>query len=231
MVEVVRSFPHDPGAFTQGLQLLDDGRVVESTGMRGESSLREVTLENGEVVRERALAPQYFAEGVAVIDGRVVQLTWQENTAFVYDLETFEEIASWSYDGEGWGLCHDGDRFVMSDGTDLLTFRDTETFEVTGTVQVSRQGEPVRHLNELECVGGRVYANIWRTDLIVEIDPQSGAVLADIDASGLLSEDQARDADVLNGIAHDPRTGNFLLTGKYWPQLFEVRFVPRGQAS
>jgi glutaminyl-peptide cyclotransferase len=227
-VEVVRRFPHDVGAFTQGLQLLDDGRVLESTGLRGASSLREVEMVNGDVVREHELERRYFAEGVAVVGRRAVQLTWQEQTAFVYDLETFAEIERWSYDGEGWGLCHDGQRFIMSDGTATLTFRDTETFEVLGTIGVVRGDDPVSELNELECVDGHVYANVYRTDKIVEIDPDSGAVVAEIDASGLLTDDEAAAADVLNGIAYDRATGNFLLTGKYWPTLFEVRFVESG---
>jgi glutaminyl-peptide cyclotransferase len=224
-VEVVARHPHDPMAFTQGLEVLGEGRLIESTGRYGQSSLREVVLETGEVERRHDLSDEFFGEGLAMVGGRVVQLTWREGVAFVYDLSTFTVIDEYRYEGEGWGLCHDGERFVMSDGTSSLTFRHSETFEVLGTVEVRSAGRPVSELNELECVDEVVYANVWRTDDIVVIDPRSGAVTSEIDASGLLPADERAGADVLNGIAFDRSTGHFLITGKDWPTLFEVRFV------
>lgn len=227
-VEVVAEHPHDPSAYTQGLQLLREGILLESTGLKGESTLREVDLRTGRVERVHDLAPDLFGEGVTIVEGRAVQLTWRNETAMVYDLDTFEVVDRWSYEGEGWGICHDGDRFVTSDGSATLTFRDTETFEPTGTVEVTLDGERLSDLNELECVDGDVYANVYMDDRIVEIDPATGQVVAVIDASGLDVDADPSAGAVLNGIAHDPATGNLLLTGKRWPTLFEVRLVPIG---
>jgi glutaminyl-peptide cyclotransferase len=211
-VEVLARFPHDTGAFTQGLEVAA-GVLYESTGMYGESDLRT----DGGV----------FAEGLTVLDDQLVQLTWRENTAFVWDPATLTEVGRFAYDGEGWGICDDGTRLVMSDGSARLTFRDRATFEPTGTVDVTREGELVGLLNELECVGGDVYANVWQTTDIVRIDPASGAVTAVIDASEIAAEVGAGGLAVLNGIAH-VEADRFYVTGKYWPTLFEVRFVPAG---
>lgn len=224
-VEVIRSFPHDPTAFTQGL-FLDEGMLFESTGLHGASSLRRVDPETGELLQQVAVDPEYFAEGLARAGDRLIQLTWQNGVALVYDRESFEPVGRFDYDTEGWGLCHDGRRLVMSDGTPRLYFRDPETFELLGELPVSQAGAPVANLNELECVGNRVLANVWQTDRIVSIDPATGAVEATIDASGLLGEAERAGADVLNGIAFDPASGHYLITGKLWPKLFEVRFVP-----
>jgi glutamine cyclotransferase len=218
--------PHDRNAFTQGF-LIHEGRVFESTGLRGQSTLREVDLESGEVLRSVALGEEFFAEGLTLVDDRLIQITWQEETAFVYDLETFEVIDEFSYDGEGWGICYDGHQLVMSNGSDELTFRDPETFEETGQVTVLLDGDPVPELNELECVDGMVYANVWQTDHIVVIDPATGEVTAVIDAAGLLEGPELTGADVLNGIAYDADTDSFWITGKQWPTLFEVTFVNR----
>jgi len=201
------------------------GRLYEGSGLRGESNLREMDARTGAVTRTVSLADKYFGEGIAVVDDRVVQLTWQEHTAFVYRLSDFKQVSTFSYDTEGWGLCDDGTRLVMSDGTNELYFRDRSTFAVKGKVSVTQSGTPIDRLNELECVDGQVYANVWQTNTIVRIDPASGKVTAAIDASGLLSADEERGVDVLNGIAYDPSTKTFLITGKYWPTLFEVRFV------
>jgi glutaminyl-peptide cyclotransferase len=220
--EVVATFPHDPGAFTQGL-LLHQGKFYESTGLLGRSTLRRVAPASGEVEESVALASDLFGEGLALVSDRLIQLTWQNNVALVYDLE-FNTLGSFDYSGEGWGLCHDGTRLVMSDGSASLTFRDPSTFAVEGSVEVTRAGTPVTRLNELECVGRLVYANVWQTDTIVRIDPATGAVLTTIDASELLTPAEAAAADVLNGIAFNPATGHFYLTGKLWPKLFEVRF-------
>ncbi len=220
--QIVTSYPHDPDAFTQGL-LLHDGRLFESTGLTGRSTLRRVTLASGAVERSVSLASNLFGEGLALVGNRLIQLTWQNQVALVYDLD-FNSLGSFDYAGEGWGLCHDGTRLVMSDGTARLSFRDPESFALLGGVEVTRAGAPVTRLNELECVGRLVYANVWQTDTIVRIDPASGAVLTTIDASNLLNPSEAAAADVLNGIAFDEQSSHFFLTGKLWPKLFEVRF-------
>ncbi len=224
--KVLNTYPHDAGAFTQGL-LLHDGDLYESTGLFGESSLREVDLETGEVVRELPIASEYFAEGLALVGDKLVQLTWQNGRAFVYDLETFNQEGRFSYETEGWGLCFDGEDLYMSDGSATLFERDAETFEIVSEKQVKLGGEPVTQLNELECVGDFVYANVWQTDRIVKIDKESGRVVSDIDASALFpaAERPADPNAVLNGIAYNPDTDTFYLTGKLWPRLFEVRFV------
>ncbi|HKO92147.1 MAG TPA: glutaminyl-peptide cyclotransferase [Polyangiaceae bacterium] len=218
---VIATFPHDPAAFTQGL-LLHDGFVFESTGLTGESSLRRVDRRTGEVLQSIALPAEHFGEGLALFDGRFVQLTWMHGLATLRDQTSFAELGTFTYDTEGWGLCHDGRRFIMTDGSDRLTFRDSTTFDVLGSVPVQEDGVAFPRLNELECVGGRVLANVWLTDTILHIDPETGNVLTKIDAAGLLTPAEANAADVLNGIAFDAETGHYLLTGKLWPRLFEV---------
>lgn len=224
---VVAEYPHDPAAFTQGL-LLHEGSFYESAGQYGASSLREVDPETGAVMRQVDVPAAFFAEGLAMIDDRLIQLTWREGTAFVYDVDTFEQVGTFSYQGEGWGLCETDDALYMSDGSGTLTVRDPATFDELDTIDVTSRGQPVDELNELECVDDNVYANVWRTDTILEIDPATGDVVAEIDASGLLDADERAalppDA-VLNGIA-DAGDGRLYLTGKYWPQLFEVELVP-----
>lgn len=218
---VIATFPHDPAAFTQGL-VLHDGFLFESTGLTGESSLRRVDRSTGEVLQSVALPAEHFGEGLALFDGRFVQLTWMHGLATLRDQTTFAELGTFTYDTEGWGLCHDGRRFIMTDGSDRLTFRDSTTFEVLGSVLVQEEGVAFPRLNELECVGGHVLANVWLTDTILHIDPETGDVLTKVDAAGLLTPAEASAADVLNGIAFDADTGHYLLTGKLWPRLFEV---------
>ena len=225
-VEVLDRRPHDRGSFTEGL-VIAGGKLYEGTGLRGQSTLREVDARTGAVTRSISIDNKYFGEGIAVVDDRVIFLTWQEHTALVFRLSDFKQVTTFSYDTEGWGLCDDGSRLVMSDGTNQLYFRNRSTFAVQGKVSVTKDGVPIDQLNELECVDGQVYANVWQTDTIVRIDPASGNVTAEIDASGLLTADEKRGTDVLNGIAYDPAKKTFLLTGKYWPTMFEVRFVPR----
>lgn len=226
MVDIVERRPHDPKAFTQGLQLVD-GRLYESTGLYGESTLREVDPVTGEVLRSAELDDELFGEGLAVVDDRIVQLTWQEGAALVYQLSDFAQIATHSYETEGWGLCDDGSRLVMSDGTSRLYFRDRLTFELQGAIDVTNAEEAVEGLNELECVDGQVYANVHRTNDIVRIDPLTGNVTAVIDASAVVNDEEVAGTGVLNGIAYDPATQTFLITGKNWPTLFEVRFSRR----
>jgi glutamine cyclotransferase len=221
---VVGSYPHDRSAFTQGL-VWRDGVIYESTGLVGRSSLRKVDLATGKVTRQVDVPAPYFAEGLAAVGNRLLQLTWQHGRVFVYDKDTFGRVAELQYQGEGWGLCHDGESLVMSSGSDVLTVRNPTTFAVTRTVKVTMDGKSLDRLNELECVGEEVYANVWTTDTIVRIDMKSGRVTARIDASGLLSPTERAGADVLNGIAHDPADGTFLITGKLWPRIFRVRFA------
>jgi glutamine cyclotransferase len=226
-VKVLATRPHDPEAYTQGL-LWHDGRLFESAGLYAHSSLREVKPETGEVLRSTPLPAKYFAEGLALVDDRLIQITWQEGVAFVYGLAKFDPRGQFSYTGEGWGLAYDGKRLIMSDGTDRLTFRDPVTFDALGGVNVSQDGKPVLNVNELEWVDGVLYANVWQTDRILRIDPATGRVTAEIDASGLLSAKEAADAEVLNGIAWRPDTKTFYITGKRWPKMFEVVFVKPG---
>lgn len=225
-VRVVRRTPHAADAFTQGL-LWHDGLLYESTGRYGASSLRRIRLDDGRVLAERELDSRFFGEGLARVEDRLVQLTWRSGIAVVSDLRTLQRRESLRYQGEGWGLCHDGDELVMSDGSSILEFRDPITFESLRETTVWNGDRAVRNLNELECVGDEIYANVWQSDEIVRIDAKTGRVTAVIDASGLLSREEAARADVLNGIAYKPETNTFLLTGKLWPHVFEVELVPR----
>jgi glutaminyl-peptide cyclotransferase len=224
--EVVAVHPHDPDAFTQGLLVSDDGRLFESTGLYGSSSIREVELASGAVIRRADLPPELFGEGLALVGEVLVQLTWREGVALRWDADTLDPVGTLRYEGEGWGLCWDGGRLVMSDGSDRLTFREPDGFEVIGYVEVELDGSPLERLNELECVDGEVWANVWQTDTVVRIDPATGRVNGVLDAGGLLDRGGAPEADVLNGIAALPGTDRFLLTGKRWPSVFEVRIVP-----
>lgn len=227
---VLNTYPHDPAAFTQGL-VFHAGRLFEGTGLFGESTLREVDLETGEVVRRIELPEQFFGEGIAIHGNTLVQLTWRSNTGFVYDLDTFEKVQEFSYPTEGWGIAYDGQRLVMSDGTDLLHFLDPASFQETGTLHVHDDGEAVTRLNELECVKGEIYANVWRSDRIARISPRTGRVLGWIDLTGILPpEDQSGSVDVLNGIAYDPGDDRLFVTGKRWPKLFEIEIRPVQEA-
>ena len=228
-VEIIEWFPHDPEAFTQGLEVAG-GTMYESTGLRGRSSLRTVDAATGEVTERVDLAGEHFGEGLTVIGDHIVQLTWQSETAFVYDRSSLEAVGEHAYEGEGWGLCLSGDVLIMSDGSDRLARRDPETFELLGTVSVAAPGYDGRldYLNELECVGDLVIANVWQTDRLLVIDPESGLVVAAIDA-GPLVDDVSRsapgDIDVLNGVAFDPDSATLWMTGKLWPRLYRVRVV------
>jgi glutaminyl-peptide cyclotransferase len=227
-VQVIRTLPHDSGAFTQGL-LVREGRFYESTGRRGRSSLREVDRETGEVLRLVPLGEQYFGEGLALVEDRLIQLTWQAGVAFVYDLESLAWQRSLEFAGEGWGLCYDGESLFMTNGSATLYRRDPGTLAVLETLPVTLNGKPLLRLNELECVGDHVYANVFMTNRIVKIDKRSGKVAADIDASALVPVSGRPPAScaVLNGIAYEQESDTFYLTGKLWPTIFQVRFVER----
>ena len=227
-VRIVERYPHQLDAFTQGL-LFEDGVLYESIGQLGQSSLRSVDLKTGRVLRQRNNDRTHFAEGLALAGDFLIQLTWRNQRALVFRKSDFEPVREHAYKGEGWGLCFNGTQLVMSDGTDQLTLRDPATFAVHDIIDVTLEGNPITRLNELECVEGSVWANIWKQDQIVRINPRTGRVTAVVDASGLLTQRELRGRDVLNGIAWLPKTGNFLLTGKYWPWLFEVQFVPSSE--
>lgn len=260
---IITTRPHDPDSWIQGL-ILHDGLLYESTGRYGQSSLRQVDPETGEVLLFLPLPEQLFAEGLARVDDWLFQLTWRELVALRFNLTAFTEgaeleLTTFEYEGEGWGLCYDGQYLYMSDGSDVLALRDPQTFEVVDTIQVTFNGvplgqvawdgesigiptpppspapaetpvapvaQPVDRLNELECVDDSIYANVWQTDFIFRIDKVSGAITAQINAAGLLNETDLVGADVLNGIVYLPDSDTFLITGKLWPTLFEVVFVP-----
>jgi glutamine cyclotransferase len=224
---VVNAYPHDPTAYTQGL-IYRDGFLFESTGLNGRSTLRKVRLETGEVVQQHRVDEAYFAEGLAHWQGQLVQLTWRSNVAFVYDLLSFTQRRTFDYAGEGWGLTEDQQRFILSDGTERLRFLDPDTFREVGQVTVTDGGAPVRDLNELEYVRGEVYANVWHTDRIARISPESGQVTGWIDLGGLMATGyQLEPEAVLNGIAHDAANDRLFITGKLWPRLFEIEIVPQ----
>lgn len=220
---VIAQYPHDTWAFTQGL-LWHDGFLFESTGRYGQSVLRRLDLKSGKSLQSKSLAADYFGEGLAMVGGKLYQLTWQSGIAFEYDLQSFSELRRFQYQGEGWGITSDGEAFIMSDGSDSLQWRDLKTFELQKRVTVSLNGRSISKLNELEYVDGFVFANIWGAREIVKIDPDSGNVVAVIDTSALPYRTRFNGEDVLNGIAYRPETGTFLLTGKLWPAIYEVRF-------
>jgi glutamine cyclotransferase len=222
---VINSYPHDRAAYTQGL-IFRDGFLFESTGLNGQSTLRKVKLETGVVVQQHRLDQPHFGEGLAAWKGQLVQLTWRSNLAFVYDAKSFVPRRTFSYSGEGWGLTHDGAQFILSDGTDELRFLDSETFREIRRTRVRDGGVPVRDLNELEFVRGEIYANVWHTDRIARVSPQSGQVTGWIDLRGLMSTGYRLDPEaVLNGIAYDAANQRLFVTGKLWPRLFEIRVV------
>ncbi|MBL0164011.1 MAG: glutaminyl-peptide cyclotransferase [Xanthomonadales bacterium] len=221
--EIIKTWPHDRGAFTQGL-IYRDGFLYESTGLNGRSSLRKVNLETGEVVQHESVDKEYFAEGLTDWKNQLIQITWQSKTGFTYNLKTFKRSGQFSYSGEGWGITHDSKRLIMSDGTSSLRFLDPKTFAQTGILDVTYQGKPLANLNELEFVRGRIFANVWQSNSIVVIDPANGRVTAQLDLPGLLNaEDRSIAVDVLNGIAYDTKKDRLFVTGKLWPKLFEIR--------
>lgn len=225
--EIVQSWPHDPRAFTQGL-VYRDGKLYEGTGGNGQSSLREVELETGAVLRKRDLERQYFGEGIALLGGRLYQLTWRSRVGFIYDAATFQQVGRFDYSTEGWGLTTDGTSLILSDGTATLRFLDPRTFAVQRTVTVTDEGREVSQLNELEYIRGEVYANVWMTDRIARIDPATGRVKGWLDLKGLLApEERTGREDVLNGIAYDTARDRLLVTGKHWPKVFHIRAVSR----
>jgi glutamine cyclotransferase len=221
--EIVHVFPHDPDAFTQGLEFRN-GKLLESTGEEGKSSLRSEELETGKVLEKVDVPPPFFAEGITLLNAKIYQLTWQHQLGFIYDYESFQKTGQFSYTGEGWGLTNDGRSLILSDGTNRLRFLDPDSFRVTKTIAVLDGNTPVNEINELEYVKGEIYANIWHNNRIAMINPETGRVTGWIDLTGLLPPNEVQDEEaVLNGIAYDERSGRLFVTGKLWPRLFEIR--------
>jgi glutamine cyclotransferase len=222
---IVNTYPHDPDAFTQGL-VFENGVLYEGTGRFGQSTLRRVELETGAILQIRELADQFFGEGITIYGDRIIQLTWQSNVGFVYDKNSFDLLQQFNYSTEGWGITHDGEHLIMSDGTSTLHFLDPQTFEEINQLAVFEDNGPVTRLNELEYVQGEIYANVWQTDRIARISPATGTVVGWIDLEGLLTaEDRSEQVDVLNGIAYDVGADRLFVTGKLWPKLFEIELI------
>ena len=226
--QIVRVYPHDPKAFTQGLQYVD-GVFYEGTGQVGQSSIRKVELETGKVLQQRDVPPPHFGEGITVWKNDLIELTWQTHVAFVYDRNTFEPKKQFKYPGEGWGLTHDGTNLIMSDGTSDLRVLDPVTFAEKRRIKVTAAGAPLRELNEVEFVKGEIFANIWQTDYLARISPATGKVAGYIDLRGLLSPADRARTDVLNGIAYDAEHDRLFVTGKWWPKLFEIKVIAKGR--
>jgi glutamine cyclotransferase len=225
--QVINSWPHDTEAYTQGL-VFHDGALFESTGLRGASSLRRVELKSGKVKKKVEVDRQYFAEGMTIFQDKVFQLTWQNQKGFVYDLKKLKQEGEFAYEGEGWGLTHDSHSLILSDGTNRIRFLDPASFQVQRTISVFDNGQPLAELNELEYIKGEIYANIWRTDRIVRIDPTTGKINAWIDMTGLHHLGDGSDAEnCLNGIAYDAEGDRLFVTGKRWPKVFEIRLVKK----
>jgi len=224
---VVQVFPHDTSAYTQGLAYRD-GFLYEGTGRNGRSSLRKVRLETGEVIQRVDLGSEFFGEGITIVQNKVLQLTWTSKVAFVYDLNDFHLLRKFSYSGEGWGLATDGRELFLSDGTSEIRVLDVETFHEKRRLKIHDGSTPIEQLNELEFVEGQIFANVWHSNRIARISPQTGDVVGWIDLSGLLSSVYRLEPEaVLNGIAYDPSRKRLFVTGKLWPSVFEIRLAPK----
>ncbi|MEW4567266.1 glutaminyl-peptide cyclotransferase [Tautonia sp. JC769] len=226
-VEIVKVYPHDLNAFTQGLEF-SGGQLYEGTGQYGRSRLRKVQLETGTVLKEAALPDEIFGEGITIWKDRILQLSWQERTGLIFDKETFELRGRFRYAGEGWGLTHDNQHLIMSDGTATLRFLDPESYKPVRSLRVATpEGRPVDQLNELEYINGEILANIWNTTTIARISARSGRIVGWIDASNVRPRQAIGSNAVLNGIAYEPKSQRLFVTGKNWSDLFEIRIVPR----
>ncbi|MDD3641710.1 MAG: glutaminyl-peptide cyclotransferase [Atribacterota bacterium] len=221
--EIIESYPHDTAAFTQGL-ILNGDFLYEGTGLYGESSIRKVELETGKVLQQYNLPDKFFGEGITIFNNRIYQLTWKKQTGFIYDLETFRLLDVFIYSHEGWGITHNGEYLIISDGTSVLRFIDPLKLKEVKQINVSDSDTPVDRLNELEYINGYIYANIWQTDIIAIIDPETGKVNSWLDLSGILKDVKTNEKiDVLNGIAFDSERGHLLITGKLWPKIFRIK--------
>jgi glutamine cyclotransferase len=226
--EIVNTYPHDPAAFTQGL-IFHDGELIESTGLEGHSTLRRVELKTGKVLQKADVSPFFFAEGMTLFGGKIYQLTWKGQKGFIYDPKTFEKTGEFEYEGEGWGLTHDADSLITSNGSNEIRFLDpSDTKKIKRTISVFDRGQPLEEINELEYVRGEIYANVWHQNRIARIDPQTGSIKDWIDMSGLLKPGEVTsDEAVLNGIAYDEAGDRLFVTGKLWPKIFEIKLKPQ----
>jgi glutaminyl-peptide cyclotransferase len=223
---VVKTYPHDRNAFTQGLEYRE-GFLYEGTGLVGRSALRKVKLDTGQVLQSFDLPQPFFGEGITVLPQQILQLTWQSQTGFIYDKTSFRVLKSFSYPGEGWGMTNDGKQIYMSDGTAQIRVWDPMSLKETRRINVADAGKPVNELNELEFIRGEIWANVWQTDRIARISPADGRVLGWIDLTGILPKTERTNSDaVLNGIAYDAAADRIFVTGKLWPKLFEIKIVP-----
>ena len=228
--EVVNTCHHDPDAFTQGLQFLN-GELYESTGLNGKSSLRRVELTTGKVLQKIDISNEFFAEGLTILGDKIYQITYQTHIGFIYDLKSFTQLATWNYEGEGWGLTNDGTYLIMSNGSNKINYLDPKSLAIIKTLEVYDEGFQVQNLNELEYIKGEIYANIWQTERVARIDPTTGKVNAWVDLSGLLSpSERTEKVDVLNGIAYDEKGDRIFVTGKLWPKLFEIKLKKKDGA-
>lgn len=224
---IVKTYPHDPGAFTEGL-LYYNGFLYESTGRSGHSSIREVRLQTGDVVQQRDLDPNYFGEGIVIWKNRLLQLTWKNEIGFIYDRKTFAPVSTFHYPGEGWALTHDNSHVIMSDGTSDIRLLDPATLGETGRIHVTCDGRDIQRINELEWVKGEIYANVWLTNLIIRINPTTGKIAGLIDLTDLVASTVTVTGDnVLNGIAYDAPSDRLFVTGKLWPKLYQIKLSPR----
>jgi len=224
-LEIIRTLPHDPTSFTQGLEVLNDS-IIESSGLYGQSRLTEINSQNGEIIRETPINETYFGEGITIMGKSIIMLTWKSGVAIEFEISNFTQIGNFSFEGEGWGICFNGKHLVTSNGTSELSFRDPISFEIDYTVEVTWDGHPVLNLNELECVGGNIFANVWMQDIILSISSTSGMVDFFVRIPVSITSKQGNDAnEVLNGIAYDPSSGGFWITGKNWTELYLANFT------
>ncbi len=230
-IEILRTLPHDPSSFTQGLEVLESS-IFESSGLYGHSRISEIDSQNGEIIRQTKIDDSYFGEGITVKDQSIIMLTWRAGVALEFDISNFSIIGNFSFEGEGWGICYNGEHIVTSNGTSELSFRDPDNFEVDFTTTVTWDGAPVSNLNELECVGDKIYANIWMEETILSISVSSGEVDFFSSPLSLTSIQGNSSEEVLNGIAFDHISGNFWITGKNWTQMYLVNFtIPEEKLS
>ena len=227
---VVRAIPLEETSFTQGLEVLD-GSIFQSSGLYGESRLSEIDLQSGNIIREMPINDSYFAEGITVFDQSIIMLTWKEEKAFRIDISNFSIIENFSFEGEGWGICFNGEHLVMSNGTSQISFRDPETFEINHTIQVTWDGQPVSNINELECVEREILANVWLQDVILSIDSISGNVQYFVSPTSISSTQGNNSNEVLNGIAFDKSSGGFWITGKNWTHIYLIEISPKETSS
>ncbi len=224
--KIVNTFPHDVSSFTEGFEFYN-GYFYESTGLYGKSFLKKIDMKTGRSLQAVSLQKKFFGEGITILNGKIYQLTYKEKTGLIYDIKTFEKIGEFSYQTEGWGLTNDGKNLIMSDGTSYLYFLSPENFKIERIVKVKIKNNEVKNLNELEYVNGEIYANVWQKDEIFIIDPEKGIVKSIIDLSGILSNEELENLDVLNGIAFDKENKRLFITGKYWPKVFEIEIVKK----